>query len=435
MLDSAAGTMKEIEAPDANQGIKNADANSNDRIVSPNKSLLLQIKDVENNIFRNKDSLDTGHILTIQDIPHRKKEIDAYILHLFWAMKKNVPGNLLIYGKMGTGKTLITQAILSYLEQEASKIDIKIKYVYINCNAISTNMQLFRYLNNCLVGEIAGKTKTANSFDAYFLKFIALMKGFNGIFILVLDEIDMLDDPNIINQFARIKENKYLDKNVCVIGITNDIKFDKKLDAKTRSVLAQTDMIFPPYDANQLRDILEFRAEKAFLPDVLEETVIPLCAAYGAQEHGDARRALELLKVSGIIAIEMKEKKIAETHVKMANERIERDKVAELIQTLPNSMKTILLCCLLKPISHTGELYIIYQRVCRQLGFDILKKRRFTDILNDLSAIGLINATQISKGRFGRTKEVTLQIPVQSALDVILTDFGLKQLPPEFFTS
>jgi cell division control protein 6 len=145
------------------------------------------------------------------------------------------------------------------------------------------------------------------------------------------------------------------------------------------------------------------------------------------------RRALELLKVSGIIAVEMKEKDITETHVKMANERIERDKVTELIRTLPMHSKIVLLSCLYndiqgKPVSYTGELYIIYKRLCRDLG----TQRRFTDLLSELSTIGLINAIEISKGRYGRMKEVTLSIPIQSAFNVLLTDFRLKQLPLEF---
>jgi cell division control protein 6 len=391
-------------------------------------------------IFKNKDVLDSGYKLTIKDILHRQKEIDTYMQHLSWAMKKNVPGNLFIYGKMGTGKTLITKTILSYLEQEAAKIDTRVKSVYINCGAFSTNMQVFRYLNNCLMGEInTGKTKTANSFDAYFLKFIDLMKGFNGIYIIVLDEIDMLDDPDIINLLARIKENGYLDMNVCVIGITNDITFDQTLDARTRSALAQTEIIFSPYNANQLRDILKCRADMAFVSNVLQDGVIPLCSALAAQEHGDARRALELLKVSGIIAVENKDSEIRETHVKLANERIERDKVNELIHTLPSQSKIILLSCLFneiqgKPVSYTGDLYIIYKRFAQELGIDVLTQRRITDLLSELSAVGLINAVEISKGRFGRTKEVTLQIPLQSALDVLLTDFRLKNLPLEFFT-
>ncbi len=385
-------------------------------------------------IFSDEIVLDKGYSPTkISEILHRKKEIEAYMRHLAKALKNIVPGNLFIYGKMGIGKTMVTKVLTSELQKEALSYGVRVKTMYIHCKAVPTNVGVLKYISNSLGLETNNeKIKTANSFDAYFFKFCKLANEFKGIVIIILDEIDKLKDTEILNLLSRVKESGFLENNVCIIGITNDIHFDDKLDAKTKSILSETVIIFPPYDANQLRDILSQRAELAFRPGVVEETVIPLCAAYAAQEHGDARKALELLKISGHIAEERNEKKITEKHVKAALERIENDKVNELINTLPTQSKLVLASCIINDSkllkSYTGEIYNRYKECCRQLGLEMLSQHRVAILLSELSAVGLINALTISKGRYGRTKEVSLAVIAESAWRVIMEDYRLNSL-------
>ncbi len=385
-------------------------------------------------IFLNEIVLDKGYSPTkISEILHRKKEIEAYMRHLSKALRNIVPGNLFIYGKMGIGKTMVTKVLTSELEKEALVYGVRVKTVYIHCKAVPTNVGVFKCIINSLGVETNNeKIKTPNSFDAYFFKFCKLASEFKGVVIIILDEIDKLKDPEILNLLSRVKESGFLENNVCVIGITNDIHFDEMLDAKTKSILSETVLIFPPYDANQLRDILFQRAELAFKPGVVEETVVSLCAAYAAQEHGDARKALELLKMSGNIAEERNDEKITEKHVKAALERIENDKINELIHTLPTQSKIVLASCIINESallkSYTGEIYNRYKECCRHLGIEILTQHRIAELLSELSAIGLINALTISKGRYGRTKEVSLAVEIKSAWGELMEDYRLNSL-------
>ncbi len=390
---------------------------------------------IGSSIWHNKKCLDKGYTPIDVKIMHRKKEIETYMRHLSDALQNIVPGNLFIYGKIGTGKTMITKLVTSQLEKKALEYGVKVKAVYIQCEASSTNTAVFRVINNSLMVETGMEiTKTANSFNIYFMKFCQLMKRLNGILIIIFDEIDKLDNPDILNLLSRVKESGFLDENVCIIGITNDIGFEENLDARTMSVLSRTNIIFSPYNANQLRDILQQRAEMAFKPGVLEEAVIPICAAYAAQEHGDARKALELLRVGGIIAVERGEKKVTEEHVKIAKDRIEQDKATEIIRTLPTHSKLVLASCIINLSketsykSHTGEIYNTYKDFCMKVGLEVMTQRRITDFLSELSALGLINAITICKGRHGRTKEVTLAVTMGSALDVLVEDYRLKSL-------
>jgi len=392
------------------------------------------------NIFKDKICLDKGYNLTkISEILHRKKEIETYMRHLSIATQNHVPGNLFVYGKMGIGKTMITKVLTAGLEKEAALDGINIKTVYIHCKTAPTNINVLKCVNDSLSLEINSITKTVNSFNEYFSKFCRLAKEFDGIIIIILDEMDKLKDPEILNILSRVKESGYLQKNVCIIGITNDIKFDTKLDAKTRSVLSESTIIFPPYDANQLRDILNQRAGLAFISGVLEEDVVPLCAAYAAHEHGDARRALELLKISGEIAEERGEVKVLEKHVKAALKRVEADKVSELIYTLPRQSKLVLASCIMcestEQKTYTGEIYNQYIKCCKRVGVESLSQNRVVSSLSELNDIGLINAVTISKGRYGRMKEISLSIQAKQAWVALMEDENLIGLEEVQFST
>ncbi len=192
--------------------------------------------------------------------------------------------------------------------------------------------------------------------------------------------------------------------------------------------------MFSPYDANQLRDILYQRAEKAFNPGVLEDTIIPLCAAYAAQEHGDARKAIELLMYSGNIAEEQHADRVTENHIDLAKERIETDKTTEFIRTLPTQSKLVFAACISnvsqKPqtCTYTGEVYSSYKQMAQEIGIEVLTQRRVTDLISELGMSSLLNVTEIFKGRYGRTREVTLTITPSVAWYILIEDDRLKNL-------
>ncbi len=387
-----------------------------------------------NRIWRDKECLNHGYTPRDVRILHREKEIKALTNHLKDALHNIVPGNLFLYGKSGTGKTMITKLITSVLEGSAAERNIKIKTVYIHCAMTRSNIQILRSINNSLEMDTTQKiTKTANSFEVYYSKFLELMKKNKVILILILDEMDKLKDPDIMNLFARVKESELLEQNICIIGITNDTKFEEDLDSRTMSALGRSHIVFTPYDANQLRDILKQRADCAFNPGILDETVIPLCAAYAAQEHGDARRAIELMKLSATIAEEQNADRITESHVKSANERIDKNLSAEVIRTLPTQSKAILLSCIVDSfrvkkgyVSHTSEIYSVYKEVSKTIGIEVLTQRRMTDLLTELDTLGIINAKPIFKGRYGRTKEVSLPASGQVYLSIVMEDYRIN---------
>nr|MBC8521121.1 cell division control protein Cdc6 [Methanomicrobia archaeon] len=304
--------------------------------------------------------------------------------------------------------------------------------LYINNEVFDTQYRVFAYLArvfNKRVPMIGWPT------DMVYSEFKAGIDTEDRCVIVILDEVDKLatKGDGALYNLSRIN-SELNNAKVSMIGISNDLTFTDLLDPRVKSSLGEEEIIFPPYNAEQLKDILDERAEKAFNDSVIDDTVIPLCAAFAAQEHGDARRALDLLRVSGEIAERTESDKVTEAHVRVANEKIEANRVVEVVKTLPLQSKIVLNSVLLlnrernRRRFSSGEVYNMYRRLCNHLGMEPLTQLRVTDLVSELDILGLINAVIISRGRYGRTKEISLSVPEESVQPVLLEDYKLKAI-------
>ncbi|WP_254521806.1 Cdc6/Cdc18 family protein [Natrinema caseinilyticum] len=255
------------------------------------------------------------------------------------------------------------------------------------------------------------------------------------VVVIMLDEIDKLVEKSGDDTLYNLSRmNSELENSrVSIIGISNDLKFTDFLDPRVKSSLGEEEIVFPPYDANQLRDILEHRSEVAFKDGALSEDVIPLCAAFAAQEHGDARRALDLLRTAGELAERSQAETIVEEHVRQAQDKIELDRVVEVVRTLPTQSKLVLFAIILLEKNgvhsiNTGEVFNIYKRLCEEIDADVLTQRRVTDLISELDMLGIVNAIVVSKGRYGRTKEISLSVPLEETEAVLLSDSRLSDI-------
>jgi cell division control protein 6 len=271
--------------------------------------------------------------------------------------------------------------------------------------------------------------------DRVYSTFFDAVDYHERVVVIMLDEIDKLVEKSGDDTLYNLSRmNSELDNSrISIMGISNDLKFTDFLDPRVKSSLGEEEIVFPPYDANQLRDILQHRADVAFKGNALTEDVIPLCAAFAAQEHGDARRALDLLRTAGELAERSQADTVEESHVRQAQDKIELDRVVEVVRTLPTQSKIVLFAIILLEKNgvhniNTGEVFNIYKRLCEEIDADVLTQRRVTDLISELDMLGIVNAVVVSKGRYGRTKEISLSVPIDETEAVLLSDSRLGDI-------
>jgi cell division control protein 6 len=434
-------------------------------------------------IFENKEVLRPSY--TPRTLPHREDQINTTATILVAALRGETPSNILIYGKTGTGKTASAKYVSQELESTSRKYDVPCTVEYINCEVTDTQYRVLARLANAFIEQNeafidaridtletlaenvreGGETLADSAFDSLsavterieeleddresfepapmtgwptdrvYSTFFEAVDYRERVVVIMLDEIDKLVEKSGDDTLYNLSRmNSGLDNSrVSIMGISNDLKFTDFLDPRVKSSLGEEEIVFPPYDANQLRDILAHRSEIAFEDDVLTEDVIPLCAAFAAQEHGDARRALDLLRTAGELTERSSADRVEGAHVRRAQEKIELDRVVEVVRTLPTQSKLVLfaIISLEDNGAHditTGEAYNIYRRLCGEIDADVLTQRRVTDLISELDMLGIVNAVVVSKGRYGRTKEISLSVPTDKTEDVLLEDSRLSDL-------
>lgn len=374
-------------------------------------------------LFINKQVLQSSY--TPETIPHREEQIEHVASILAPCLRLDKPSNLFIYGKTGTGKTLSIKYVMNQLKETAEKKNIPLIVSYINCKLKRVSDTEYRLIAQ-LAREVGCKVPaTGLPTDEVYRIFLSNIDKNKKILLLVLDEIDQLvkkADDEILYNLTRLN-SELKNVQISIIGISNDLVFRDSLDPRIKSSLSEEEIHFPPYNAIQLQDILRERSNKAFRNNVIETGVIEKCAAYAAKEHGDARRALELLRVSGELAERKNELKILMKHIDEAEEKIDRDRIIEAIHMQPKQFQVTMLSILTmsnkaKSPIFTGEMYELYKEYCSKSGLKPLTQRRVSDIIGELDMLGIINAKVISKGRYGRTKEIKLAIPMSTTQEL-----------------
>ncbi len=360
-------------------------------------------------IFKDKEKLHPEYIP--ETLPHRENEIKKLAEILIVALEGERPSNVLIYGLTGTGKTAVAKYVVKRLVEKAASLGSKLGYAYVNTRKVDTTYRVLASIASSLGLRIP---TTGIAISEVYRRYINGLENWGGLHIVVLDEIDYYvkrEGDDLLYKLVRINEELSRAK-VVLIGITNDINFVETLDPRIRSSLGEEEIVFPPYDAEQLFDILKQRAEQAFQEGVIDDSVISYCAALAAREHGDARRALDLLRVAGEIAEREGSPKVTVEHVKKAMIELEEGRVYQAASTLPLHAKLVLKAVIEvvkeKGMGTTGEVYNKYVDIAYSLGYEPLTQRRISEIINQLDMIGLLNASVVNRGRYGKTKLIRI---------------------------
>ena len=384
-------------------------------------------------LIKNRRTLTIDYVP--EKLPFRDEETKTVAQALSVVLKGARPSNLLLFGKPGTGKTAVVKKVIEHLYKKAKELGLEVIVPIINTKSANTAYKVLYE-----IAEDMGINKEEKKLQVHFtglsmgeatdriLDFIG-KKKLNVV--LVFDEIDSLVDKNgddILYNFTRANERISKGGFVSLIGISNSLTFKDKLDPRVRSSLSEEEMVFNPYKVEQLQKILIDRSRVAFNDGAIDGAAINLCAAMAGKENGDARKAIDLLRVAAEIAEREKADKVEEKHIRLAQEKIEKDTNFEILKNSTTHTKIIIMAIMKSKIGNTGEVYEIYSSLCRHTEQEPLTQRRITQIISELDQLGLVISNIMSQGRYGRSQRIKITVPVLTIKEALKDDPILSAL-------
>ncbi len=255
--------------------------------------------------------------------------------------------------------------------------------------------------------------------------------------VMVLDEFDVLfydkrEKPSDFVYKLLVLEEHLKKKGLMmtIICVSNNALAEYELDDRVRSRIGSSEVFFEPYSKEDIVKILSERIKKA-LADKVDKSVVEYCAEISSQGHGDARRAIDLLRTAAEIAAKTEEK-ITQLHIDKASSEIQYDRIIKIVATATYHFK--LVCACLARLSYlTGEVWHSTSTVYRQYRKLLLKDtkslsyRRISELLTEIGNTGIAVSQTASRGRYGYGTRYRLTV-LPAIIGYIINRDGWKDI-------
>lgn len=355
-----------------------------------------------------------------KELPFRNKQIEEISSIFANTIRGKKADSLFVFGKTGTGKTSVTRRVATQLKDFASAKNIPVEVSYVNCRNHSSKYRVLSKIVKDFYPEENFLGFSAAFIYEKLLEFVNKKKNL----IIILDEIDKIKDlDDLVYSLSRAND-EISHGSISIAGISNNVMFKDRLGPRTKSSLCEHEMVFPPYNAGELKEILGQRALKAFKQNSVEDSALSFSAAVAAQESGDARTALMLLLRAGEIADSRGAEHVTDEEVRKAKKKVEEEIILNMISTLPEQQQLVLLAIAnlslakggFKTITgkteegvlFSGEVYKEYETIAKHSKNGAVSTRWYREYISELEMYGLILTTNSGKGFKGQSRLIKL---------------------------
>jgi len=323
------------------------------------------------------------------------------------------PLNTICRGLPGTGKTTSVRKLFEEIEETTKKL----VPVLINCQIDNTKFAIFSQIYRKLSGHLPPSSGT--SFKQVFDAVARMLQKEETVLLVALDDANYLLYENEINRvlYTLLRSHEaYPGTRIGVIVIISDLDVDltATVDARVSSVFRPTEIYFPPYGEEEVREILHERVLQGLYPGCLPEDMFSLVVTQ-TQKSGDLRVGIDLLKRAALNAEKQARRSIEKEDICKAYDVSRYLHLGFSVRSLKDEEKELLRSlaglAALEGEMNAGE---VYRTIKDRIGVGYT---RFYEMVKKLDAMRLIDL-EYREGK-GRTRVISLRYEPSKILEYL----------------
>jgi cell division control protein 6 len=352
------------------------------------------------------------HVFEIDYLPeafhHRTSQLESLKYALRPAVRGSRPLNTLIQGPPGTGKTTAVQKLFGELGGQSD-----IQVVRVNCQVDSTRYAVFsRIFEGIFDYE---PPSSGISFKKLFGQLTDRLVDDEDVLVVALDDVNYLfyenEASDTLYSLLRAHET-HPGVKIGVIVISSDLSLDliDEIDTRVQSVFRPEEIFFPRYDVDEIRTILRQRAQRGFHDGVIGDSGLERVAELTA-ESGDLRVGIDLLRRAGLHAEMRASRTITGEDIESAYEKSKHVHLSRSLRGLSESERALVEVLVDHDGERAGAVYDVFHESAG-LGYT-----RYSELVNKLDQLGIIEARYADVDGRGRSRELSLNYDPQAILD------------------
>ncbi|AUX07909.1 cell division control protein 6 [Halalkaliarchaeum desulfuricum] len=352
------------------------------------------------------------HVFEIDYVPetfkHRESQLESLKYALRPAVRGSRPLNTMVRGPPGTGKTTAVQKLFGELRAQT-----EVRTVHVNCQVDSTRYAVFSRLFEAIFDY--EPPSSGVSFKKLFRQVAEQLVEEDDVLVVALDDVNYLFYENEASDtlYSLLRAHEaHSGAKIGVILISSDLDLDvvDSLDSRVQSVFRPEEVYFPVYDVDEIYDILHERAKRGFHDGVAGRPELERVAELTA-ESGDLRVGIDLLKRAGLNAEMRASRTVSTEDIEEAYDKSKYVHLSRSLRGLTDSERTLLAVVADHDGEQAGEVYEAFHERT-DLGYT-----RYSEIVNKLDRLNLIEAEYTDVDGRGRSRSLELQYDADAVLD------------------
>jgi cell division control protein 6 len=357
------------------------------------------------------------HVFEIDYVPetfrHRESQLESLKYALRPAVRGSRPLNTMVRGPPGTGKTTAVQKLFGELGAQPG-----VRTVRVNCQVDSTRYAVFsRLFENIFEYE---PPSSGISFKKLFGQIADRLVEDDEVLVVALDDVNYLFYENEASDtlYSLLRAHEaHSGARIGVIIISSDLSLDvvDELDRRVQSVFRPEEVYFPVYDVGEIVDILRDRVERGFHDDVVGSPELDRVAELTGNS-GDLRVGIDLLHRAGLNAEMRASRTVTVEDVETAYDKSKYVHLSRSLRGLSDSEQALVEVVADHNGEQAGEVYDAFHEET-DLGYT-----RYSELVNKLDQLGLIEASYTDVEGRGRSRSLSLAYEPDAILDRLESD-------------